>query len=104
MAASENAKKLKKELMNTPEEEFETLTFGEIKEGQRFITLPSTGDNHGHGGLRKAHYLFQKTKDKVEEMLPGTPYHKDHPHGIAINTKNNTESHFPLSMQVTLIE
>lgn len=104
MAASENAKNLKKTLVNTPEEEFEPLTFGELGIGQKFICLPSPGDNNGHGGLRKAHWLFQKIKDKVEEVKPGIPYHKDHPHGMAINTKNGTESDFPLSMLVTLIE
>lgn len=104
MASSENAKNLKKTLMDTPEEEFEPFTFGELKEGQKFITFPSPGDNHGHGGFRNAHYLFQKTKDKVAEMLPGRPYSEDNPHGIAINTKNGTESHFSFSSLVTLVE
>lgn len=102
--ATQAAKNLKKELMNTPEEDFETLTFSELEEGQRFITFPSPGDNHGHGGLRKSHWLFQKTQKHVKEMLPGRPYSEDQPHGIAINTKNGRENHFSLSMRVIRIE
>lgn len=78
--ATDKAKSLKKELMNTPEEDFETLTFSELEEGQRFICLPSPGDNKGHGGFRKAHRLFKKTnedrakneKTGFENMLPGS--------------------------------
>ena len=85
--ASEKAKNMKKELINTPEEEFETLTFDEMEIGQRFICLPSPGDNKGHGGFRKAHRLFKKISDDRAE-----------------NTKTGFDIMLPGSMNVILIE
>jgi hypothetical protein len=101
--ATQAAENLKKALMNAPVEEFEPLTFGELEEGKRFIIFPSPGDNHGHGGFRKAHWLFEKKENHVKEMFPGRPYSEEHPHGMAINTENNTEKHFPLCMHVILV-
>jgi hypothetical protein len=36
------------------------LTFKELPEGSRFICFPVDGDDSGHGGYRKAAYLFTK--------------------------------------------
>ncbi len=95
--------RLKEEWMQFPEECFETLTFGELATGQQFICLPQPGDNHGHGGLKGAHWLFTKTEESV--LAPeGSPYHKDFPHGRAMNNKRQVASDFPLSMPVILVE
>lgn len=100
----QSAKNLKKELMETPDNYFEPLTFGELGLGKKFICLPSPGDNHSHGGLRIAHWLFEKTQNMIEEVKPGIPYSKDHPHGMATNVTNKTESTFSLSMHIILVE
>jgi hypothetical protein len=96
----------KQKWMEMPEECFEVLTFGELKVGQQFIALPMPGDNDGHGGFRGTHCLFTKTHERVGG--PGhpvnVPYHKDFPHGRAINNKHQTSSDVPLSMPVILIE
>ncbi|MEI6672920.1 MAG: hypothetical protein WCL02_06430 [bacterium] len=84
---SEKATKFKNQLMKMPEEHFETLTFGEVKEGKTFISFPLPGDNSGHGGFKRAHYLFRKTGNE-----------------LAINTKNEKESHFHESTPVILVE
>lgn len=81
---------------------FEPLTFGELLVDQRFITLPLPGDNHGHGGLRQAHYVFIKTHSKVAEAAPGLPYAQ--PHGRALNESRKMPSDFPNLMPVILLE
>lgn len=42
----------------------EPLTFGDLQRGDRFIVMPSPGDNSGHGGLLGDSVLFIKT-DKI---------------------------------------
>ncbi|KKR10350.1 MAG: hypothetical protein UT37_C0003G0049 [Parcubacteria group bacterium GW2011_GWA2_39_18] len=61
---------LKTKWMKMPAEYFEALTFGELRIGQKFICLPTPGDNHGHGGFKKAHYIFTKTHQRVFEAVP----------------------------------
>lgn len=85
-----------------PEEFFKTLTFGELTVGQKFICLPSPGDNQGHGGLRAAHYLFIKTDMHVTDAAPGLRY--GIPTGRAINVTRGVPSDFPDSMPVILVE
>lgn len=43
-------------------EMFDTLTFGELKEGDKFISFPLPGDNNGHGGFKGSAYIFQKLR------------------------------------------
>ena len=81
---------------------FEPLTFGEILVDQRFITLPLPGDNHGHGGLRQAHYVFVKTHQSVTEANLGVPYGVSH--GRAMNESRKVPSDFPNSMPIILLE
>jgi len=38
------------------------LTFGELKIGERFISVPQPGDNSGHGGYKLPSYIFTKTE------------------------------------------
>ena len=92
---------LKMQWMKMPAEFFETLTFGELKVGQKFISLPSPGDNHGHGGFKGAHYIFTKTHQQITEAAPGLPY--GIPTGRAINSKG-VSSDCPNSMHVILVE
>lgn len=100
--ANETASRLKASLMEMPDECFEPLTFGELKVGQTFISLPLPGDNSGHGGFRGAHYIFSKTRQKVTEAAPGSPYAV--PHGRAINDTTGVSSDYPDSMFVILVE
>ena len=60
--ASAYASRLKRKFAKMPAEFFETLTFGELKIGQKFISLPLPGDNSGHGGFLGAHHIFTKTR------------------------------------------
>ena len=51
--------------------ENETLTFGELPIGQKFIVLPQPGDNNGHGGLKGIHYIFKKMSNGTGTRLKG---------------------------------
>ena len=75
---------------------FEPLTLSELPVGSRFIVLPNPGDNSGHGGFKKAHYIFIKTNDGYEDgVLPA------HTHQVkAINLQNGCSSIFPSIMFV----
>jgi hypothetical protein len=100
--ASQAASRLKARLMDNPDECFEPLTFGELKVGQKFVSFPLPGDNHGHGGFRGAHFVFTKTHDDVAEAAPGMPY--GIPHGQAHKEGRGVLSDFPHSMLVILVE
>lgn len=91
----------KSDWIKMPEEYFETLSFGELKVGQRFIFFPSPGDNHGHGGFKGAHYIFVKT-DIDAQSSPGVPF--GIPTGRAINCNNGHPSYCPHTMSVILVE
>jgi len=39
------------------------LTFGDLKEGQKFISFPVDGDNSGHGGYKGDHWICLKLRD-----------------------------------------
>lgn len=64
-----DGERLQQELLASPAEHFETLTFGELQPGDWYICLPLPGDNDGHGGYRglnryyglfKPLYIFKK--------------------------------------------
>jgi len=84
---SQSTKNLKRTFSEASEEEFEPLTFGELKIGDEFIDFPLPGDNAGHGGFRGGFWIFIKTEEKK-----------------AKKKKNGAESSFPLSMLVIRIE
>lgn len=88
--ASEAASRLKKDLMEMPDECFETLTFGELRSSQKFIGFPLPGDNCTHGGFGEAHYIFTK-------IDCGTT------RGNAIDNKGVWKN-FPNSMPIILVE
>ena len=90
--ASEIVSRLKTDLMRISDDS-ELLTFGELKVGQVFIGFPLPGDNSGHGGFRKAHYVFIKTHQSITETG----------HGRAVN-RRGVPSDFPNSMPVILVE
>jgi hypothetical protein len=81
---------------------FEPLIFGDLLVGQRFISLPVPGDNHGHGGFKSPHRVFSKTKDSVAEAAPGMPYST--PHGVAKMDGQEITNDLPHSMPVILLE
>lgn len=55
-------KKIKDEYISFPEEFYKHLKLEELKEGDKYISLPVPGDNSGHGGFRGTHYIFGKIK------------------------------------------
>lgn len=71
------------------------LTFGELKEGERFIVLPIPGDNHGHGGLRTTHCIFLKTR-RIEG------FHGGYDNSVKLST--GIFSGMPDSMPVIRVE
>ncbi len=42
----------------------EALEFIDLEKGEKFISLPGPGDNHGHGGLLGGAWLFKKIEPK----------------------------------------
>ncbi len=86
-----------KKWMKLPADCFETLSFGELAVGQKFIPLPQPGDNHGHGGFKGVHSVFTKTQQRVSEPRFGIPT------GGAENSRGVASS-FPDSMPVILVE
>ena len=102
--ASENASRLKADWTEMPAECFETLTFGELKVGQKFIVLPLPGDNSGHGGFRGTHYIFTKTKQSIDRVKSARRYGVllDLP-GTAVDSRG-IASNFPDLMPVIFVE
>jgi hypothetical protein len=49
------------------------LILRDLKAGSRFICFPVDGDNHGHGGYKGGHYVYQKIdfapKCKIEKHV-----------------------------------
>ena len=88
---------LKERLSEHEPTEFRTLTFGELKEGERYITLPLPGDNHGHGGYRGAHYLFEKVKSGINSEDKKRPYN-------VRRINDSTLSNHPEDMEIIRIE
>ncbi|OGZ29303.1 MAG: hypothetical protein A2931_04550 [Candidatus Niyogibacteria bacterium RIFCSPLOWO2_01_FULL_45_48] len=87
---------LKERWMQISPRFFEPLTLNELPVGSKFIVLPEPGDNSGHGGFKKAHYIFIKTSDShTDGVLPAhTPQVK------AINLQNGCSSIFSSTMFV----
>lgn len=85
--ASRAARELKKEWVEMSAECFEPLTFRDLKVGEKFIYLPSPGDNHGHGGLRSGSYVFQKIEPAKYRPSWATPQ------GLAIKCLNGSSSY-----------
>lgn len=50
----------------------EPLTFGELGEGDHFISFPLDGDDSGHGGFRAGSRLFTKLDDECARAGNGT--------------------------------
>ena len=97
-----NSSRLKARWTKMPDKFFETLTFGEIKVGERFIVFPIPGDNSGHGGFLGAHHIFIKIQPSVTKTESGLPY--GIPHGRAMCISRLTQDDLPHSMSVILLE
>ena len=87
--------RLKEMFTGMPDECYEGLTFGELNVGNRYISIPVPGDNHGHGGFRKPYYLFEKVKPT--SFLCQLPYN-------SLRLNDEVLSHSPDSMPVIKIE
>ena len=61
---------MKSAFVGMPKRFYDTLTFGKLKIGDKFISLPVPGDNHGHGGFRNNHYAFKKIAAKKNPIIP----------------------------------
>ena len=67
------------------------LTFGELKQGDKFIAFPLPGDDSGHGGYKGGHVLFYKWPTDVEGVY------------VAKNFTHGTFSSIPDTMHVIKI-
>ena len=54
--------KVREQWVSASNLECEPLTFGDLSVGDKFIAMPSPGDNGGHGGLLGGSYLFMKIR------------------------------------------
>lgn len=52
--------------MSTPSTQSTPLKFKELAPSSRFVGFPIDGDDHGHGGYRKGHYLIIKAKHPID--------------------------------------
>jgi hypothetical protein len=99
-------KSIKTSWMKLPASAFETLTFGELELGDKFICFPAPGDNDGHGGFRGVHHIYTKTHQFVANNggKNALPYHEDYPNGRAKSVRSGVISDLPLSMPVIQVE
>lgn len=95
--ATKLAKSLKKKFSKMPVEMYESLTFGDLKEGDKFIVLPIPipGDNSGQGGFKGAHHIFVKSK-RVSGLCGSD--------GNAVRIRYGTFSMMPDLMPVIKVE
>ncbi|HXK38209.1 MAG TPA: hypothetical protein VJ579_04035 [Candidatus Paceibacterota bacterium] len=56
-----------------PASYFDAYTFGELKEGARFIVLPRPGDNRGGGGFKIPRHILIKTSSLATEGRENRP-------------------------------
>jgi hypothetical protein len=91
------AKRLKEKFMNNPDEFYEALTFGDLKIGDKYISLPVPGDNHGHGGFKGAHYIHEKIKSVKAKIIPSLPNN-------SICLENRIFSHMPDGLLIIKVE
>ncbi|MDO8658504.1 MAG: hypothetical protein Q7K55_07210 [Candidatus Levybacteria bacterium] len=63
-------KELRNRFVEASNQECEPLTFGDIVDGNKFISMPMPGDNHGHGGFLNGSYLFVKTELICDPRTP----------------------------------
>lgn len=61
---------IKQDWMRMPSDFFAPMTFGELKVGDKFISMPMPGDNAGHGGFRGPHYIYEKISDNSRKSDP----------------------------------
>src|SRR5262245_5793338 len=79
-----------------PVEYFQPLTFGELLVDQKFICLPTPGDNDGHGGFRGVHFVLTKT----EHLVKGSKT----PRGKAESKRHKVTETFDHETAVILID
>ncbi|MAF34520.1 hypothetical protein CMO91_01615 [Candidatus Woesearchaeota archaeon] len=77
-----------------PEESYETTKFGRLAPGEQFISLPTPGDNDGHGGFKGVHNLMMKTT--ISGASGPNPYNY-------VATTTGLLGHNPDSMDVIVV-
>lgn len=91
---TKQAEQLKKTFDEASVENFETLTFGDLKEGDQFICFPLPGDNNGHGGFKGSTFVF--TKESMDAIDPSSSVLS----GYGIRNSDKSKSSMPFSMAV----
>lgn len=76
--------------------ECEPLTFGDLKRGERFIVIPSPGDNSGHGGLLDGAWIFMKIDPDLARLGRAI--------SNAIRLVDGVKSHISLDMWVYKVQ
>jgi len=101
--ASPSAKRIREGFLQATDDECEPLTFGELPVGARFISVPSPGDNSGHGGLRGTHRIFTKKNMRVISPKRGSGLKYGINHGGAVDGRG-VRSDFPVGMPIIRVE
>lgn len=91
--------RLRQEWLNAHDVECEPLTFGDLQKGDKFISMPSPGDNSGHGGFLNGSYLFMKT----DLVTHSTPFSKSLP-ANSIRLSDGSPTHCHDTMWILKIE
>ena len=101
-ATKANLKSRFEQWAEIPTENFDALTFDDLSLGEKFIPFPMPRDNNGHGGFMGTSFIFRKLQERVKGANgnPDLPYHKDHPHGRAVNEHLKTWEDIPHDMPV----
>jgi len=81
----------------------EPLTFRDLQVGQKFICFPEPGDNNGHGGLKGAHFLYEKILHRIPPEKGVAAYHPNCPHGRSKRLLDGVVNDIPLSMLVIIV-
>lgn len=67
---SELGKKVREEFVESTARDCEPLVFEDLQKGDKFIFLPTPGDNGGHGGLLSSSFLLLKTEKICHPEFP----------------------------------
>ena len=54
-------KRIRENFVLASSEEYAVLRFDELEVGDKYIALPTPGDNSGNGGFRTSYFIFVKT-------------------------------------------
>jgi hypothetical protein len=102
LSANERARILQAEWAALPPECLETLTFHDLKSGQRFIIFPTPSDNSSPVGLKETYTVFTKMLYDVKKSIEGVVYKT--PHGRACGDFRTVFRDFPHETSVIAVK